>query len=746
MSTCIICGTETDGRVCSSHDQDVVFKYIGSDPSDLHAGRFYHGTVDGYADFGVFVDVSSDVTGLLHRSELDQRLESLDWEEGDDVFVQVKNVRDNGNVDLSWSIRQREREFRGSLVQDGTEERKRDASDDEPDDEPDVTHRPTPDTSENGFEFGDTADDAHEVGGVGDGDASTNGAETDASTEANTETGSASAADTSGTDSAADTSADTTSESDTNSAASGSEAGSTTESDTGSAGGTTTTTREPEPTGGTDRTTVAELSELVGETVRLEGEITDARQTSGPTVFELRDETGTVDCAAFVEAGVRAYPGIEVGEIVRLDGEVERRRDELQVETEALAALETDDREAVRERMQAAMREEARPDAVHAPADHPALDAVTESVLDAAEAVTRAVLAERPVVVRHAATADGYVAGAALERATLPLIREEHAESDAEYHFFDRRPLDGPVYDMDAATSDTARMLSDRARHGEQLPLVVLLGTGSTVESEDGLGLLGVYGAERLVVDARAGDPAVGELVETAVTPDPQPTPSGEQPALTTGALATTLAATVNPDVEDELAHLPAVSYWTEPPTAFAELAEQAGFDADATAQLRDAVALESFYQQYEDKRELIADVLFGEDTALADHLSGEFRERMATEVETAEANLERRTAGDTTVLVLDADAFAHRYEFPPTTLLADELHRRHGGRVVVLGDDDLYVRADEPVDVREVAASVAEQVPDGGVTAAGARDGRIEYLSGRREAVCDAVVETIAE
>jgi len=62
------------------------------------------------------------VTGLLHRSELDRRLDSLGWEPGDEVFVQVKGVRDNGNIDLAWSIRQADREFRGVLVQDGDTE------------------------------------------------------------------------------------------------------------------------------------------------------------------------------------------------------------------------------------------------------------------------------------------------------------------------------------------------------------------------------------------------------------------------------------------------------------------------------------------------------------------------------------------------------------------------------------------------------------------------------------------------
>ena len=116
MGNCIICGTPADGEICQSHEEDVAFEFEGDSPSQLTPGRYYRGTVDGYADFGVFVDLGDHVTGLLHRSELDRRLESLEWEAGDSVYVQVLDIRDNGNVDLGWSIRQDEREFRGMLI------------------------------------------------------------------------------------------------------------------------------------------------------------------------------------------------------------------------------------------------------------------------------------------------------------------------------------------------------------------------------------------------------------------------------------------------------------------------------------------------------------------------------------------------------------------------------------------------------------------------------------------------------
>src|SRR6056297_2685104 len=118
MGSCIICGTPADGAICESHEQDVLFEFAGDNPNQLTSGRYYSGTVDGFAEFGVFVNIGDRVTGLLHKSELDQRLDSLDWDEGDEVFVQVTGVRDNGNVDLGWSIRQSERELRGKLLDD----------------------------------------------------------------------------------------------------------------------------------------------------------------------------------------------------------------------------------------------------------------------------------------------------------------------------------------------------------------------------------------------------------------------------------------------------------------------------------------------------------------------------------------------------------------------------------------------------------------------------------------------------
>ena len=718
MGTCIICGTPTDGRICSSHEEDVAFEFRGDSADELTPGRYYRGTVDGFADFGVFVDIGDSVTGLLHKSELDQRLDSLDWDSGDTVYAQVTDVRDNGNVDLGWSIRQSEDEFRGSLVDDPNAD--------------------APEASAAGNE-----DAAAEPSGGGAAAASASAVTTETVEEPE----------------AVEESEETAEEPEE-------------------------TVDETDPS----RVAIGTLSDRVGDVVRIEGEITGVRQTSGPTVFELSDETSAIECAAFEEAGVRAYPEVDVDDYVRLEGEVELRRDELQVETESLVVLDGEDAEAVGDRLTAAMTDKARPDEVETLADSEALRAsgdrtqsgdddpaavVESEIRDAVEAIRRAVFEARPVVVRHSATADGYAAGAAIERAVLPLVREEHVKADAEYHYFERRPLDGEVYDMDAATNDVTQMLEARERHGEQLPLVVLVDAGSTLESRDGYRLLDLYGAGRIAVDASHPDEAIVNEVDTVV--NPALAGEGEGDGITTTALAANVAANVREDVRDDLRHLPAVSYWADAPEQYVDLAEAAGYDETALRERREAIALEAYYQSYDDKRELVADLLFGDTDApgdaesLAAHVSEQFREKLDTEVETADRNLSLRGENGVTFAVLDTDSFTHRFDFPPTTLLLDELHRRRredavGTRsdesplddaredadeplvTLGVGDDELHLRSTAPVDVRAVGETAREHADEAGIAVVGGRDGHLEFLTGERDAVIDGVVAAVAE
>jgi len=425
MGTCIICGTPVDGgHVCASHQEDVLFEFRGNNAAQLVSNRFYNGTVDGYADFGVFVDIAPGVTGLLHRSELDRRLDSLDWEPGDTVCVKVTNVRDNGNIDLAKSIRQSEREFRGKIILDGDgetlpgdEDADADAEEEPPDPESTPAEAASGSADTAAIDTDDTDDAVDESSTTENNPSPTDvtadptPAEADGDAAAVTESTSddvtaESVADTAGgtTDAGVEAEAVADTDADTNGTAAVAVADSD-EADTDTVDADDADTDTVVANDADSDTTVTALTDQVGESVRLDGEIVSVRQTGGPTIFELRDETGVVDCAAFVEAGVRAYPDIEVGDVVRLDGEVEQRRGELQVETEELVALEGAARDAVTGRLADALTDRARPDELDPIGDHDTVAEMAGSLLDVAEAIRRAILESRPVVIRHPATA-----------------------------------------------------------------------------------------------------------------------------------------------------------------------------------------------------------------------------------------------------------------------------------------------------------------------------------------------------
>ncbi len=169
------------------------------------------------------------------------------------------------------------------------------------------------------------------------------------------------------------------------------------------------------------KSTAVRLSELgtkVGRTVRIEGEIAQIKQTSGPTIFTIVDESGTENAAAFIEAGVRAYPEAELGDLVRIVGEVMMRNNQLQIEVSSLSILTGEERaESVRERIEKALDLRSGP---------PKSPSCTKRVMEKNSGrheeyrknhQGKRVFTSQPILLRHHADADGICSAVAIEQA-----------------------------------------------------------------------------------------------------------------------------------------------------------------------------------------------------------------------------------------------------------------------------------------------------------------------------------------
>ena len=65
--------------------------------SDVSVGEHYHAVVNGVVAYGVFVDISDTVSGLLHESNLDRS-----YDVGDRLVVTLESRKENG--DLAFGV------------------------------------------------------------------------------------------------------------------------------------------------------------------------------------------------------------------------------------------------------------------------------------------------------------------------------------------------------------------------------------------------------------------------------------------------------------------------------------------------------------------------------------------------------------------------------------------------------------------------------------------------------------------
>jgi RecJ-like exonuclease len=96
--TCTVCGRETTkGDLCETCAKKPLVHVLSAecDTRELEVGKIYEGKVHGHANFGVFVDLNPKLRGLIHSSNI-----SYVPEIGDKLFVEVKNIASNGNIEL----------------------------------------------------------------------------------------------------------------------------------------------------------------------------------------------------------------------------------------------------------------------------------------------------------------------------------------------------------------------------------------------------------------------------------------------------------------------------------------------------------------------------------------------------------------------------------------------------------------------------------------------------------------------
>ena len=353
----------------------------------------------------------------------------------------------------------------------------------------------------------------------------------------------------------------------------------------------------------------AELTKMVGKQIMIKGEVIQVKQTGGPTIFTVADDSGLVFCAAFERAGIRAYAEIDSEMMVRIIGEVSLRNNQVQVEIKSMKRLWGGEASTVKDGIEQAIDRRAEPSETEFLIKSEIMTRLLPAMKQVAKEIRRAIFKSQPIVVRHHADADGITAAVAIEMAILPLITEVGGP-DAEYHSYRRAPSKAPFYELEDVTKDLTYALEDQTRHGQKMPLIVLMDNGSTEEDVPAMRQAQVYGLEMLVVDHHHPHKIVDQFLIAHVNPAHQ----GGDFGLTTGMLATEIARMIYPEVEEKIRHFPAVSAVgdrSEAPEAalYIKLVEDK-YGREDLKKIALALDYEAFWQRFNDGRGLINDIL----------------------------------------------------------------------------------------------------------------------------------------
>ncbi|MCG7848959.1 MAG: DHH family phosphoesterase, partial [ANME-2 cluster archaeon] len=364
-------------------------------------------------------------------------------------------------------------------------------------------------------------------------------------------------------------------------------------------------------------------------------------------------------------AGQRSYPEIESDMIVKVVGELNTRNNELQIEIREIKQMWGADSAAIRDEIENALDKRSEPHDVEFLVESPILEALKPKMRQVAKEIRRAIFHSRPIVLRHHADADGITSAIAIEKAVLPLINEVGG-SDAGYHFYRRSPSKAPFYEMVDITRDITFAWDDNARHGQKMPLVLLMDNGSTEEDVPAMLQAKVYGMDMVVVDHHHPDDVVDQYLLAHVNP----AHAGGDFGITTGMLGTEIARMINPDVTEEIKHLPGVSAVgdrSEAPeaTKYIELVAPQ-YSLSDLKDMALALDYEAFWLRFSEGRGITYDILnlgnLKRHRELVPLLVKQANEAIENQLEASLPSVKSRELPSGVLLhVLDVENFAHK-------------------------------------------------------------------------------------
>ncbi|MFH1399280.1 MAG: DHH family phosphoesterase [Candidatus Woesearchaeota archaeon] len=231
------------------------------------------------------------------------------------------------------------------------------------------------------------------------------------------------------------------------------------------------------------------------------------------------------------------------------------------------------------------------------------LQKMEQQFSEAADLIKQAICNGDPILIRHHADCDGYVAAIALEKAITPLIQKKNQTSI--WRYLRRLPSRVPYYDYSDALKDLHLVHKD-LQMGKS-PLIILADKGSTDQSLLALKKLRLYNMQVLIIDHHQpsfsnGVPIVGSYANVFINPHLV----GADYNLTAGMLGVELGLIIKNT--ENIAHMAAIAGFADKSQGdefeqYKALAVSRGYTPEVLDAIAQAVDFEAFYLGFTESR-----------------------------------------------------------------------------------------------------------------------------------------------
>ena len=488
-------------------------------------------------------------------------------------------------------------------------------------------------------------------------------------------------------------------------------------------------------------------------------------QTGGPTIFVVSDGTGNLSIKGFVKPGVRSYPEIVEGDIIRAVVEIGDFQGEMEGEIKSMKTVDEANKKYFLDSMKEIEKERAKVVSPNFLVESVTLTKLKKSFIEAATQIRLAIIQDRPIIVRHHNDTDGYSSGFALERAILPLIEDQHNSEKAEWEFFTRAPCAAPFYEIDDSIRDMALSLRNVAKHSNKMPLIIIADNGSSQEDLMGIKQGKVHGADFIVVDHHYFDK---DVISDEVLVHINPFLVGEDGAkFSAGMLCAELARFVNPDVKN-IEQIPAMAGFAdridianpELMNKYMKIAQEQGYTKELLSDISLVIDYVSSKVRFMEVREYI-EVLFGEprnkQKRLVELMAPYIKELDKKGFKMGKSNAKVEKIGEVNFQVLNFEEFFPGFGFFPKPgrivgLVHDSLQEEKGiTSLVTVGvmATSITMRATDKANfsVHDLIHFLDKKMPEAFVEGGGHKNaGSITFLPNKKKQIFDLLKEFISK